>query len=124
MYQPGASQPLNRQKVAKGGIQHEPHPAHPPPRGHPGRACRHTGGRRRRRTAAFATVAPPPGPLYARFGPIDPAVPARAHAAVTEGMAGWQIALIAVGAAILGAIVAVLLDRTRAARRHQPAMAS
>jgi hypothetical protein len=38
-------------------------------------------------------------------------VDAHAHAAMTGGMAGWQIALIAVGAAILGAIVAVLLDR-------------
>jgi hypothetical protein len=124
MYQPGASQPLNRQKVAKGGFNMN--------RIHPIRRLVATlaglavtlvaavaGG-----TAAFATVAPPPGPLYARFGPIDPAVPAHAHAAVTEGMAGWQIALIALGAAILGAIVAVLLDRARAARRHQPAMAS
>ncbi len=75
-------------------------------------------------TAAFATVDPPPGPLYARFGPIDPAVPAHTHAAVTGGMAGWQIALIAVGAAILGAIMAMLLDRARAARRHQPATAT
>ena len=75
-------------------------------------------------TAAFATVDPTPGPLYARFGPIDPAVPAHAHTAVTAGMAGWQIALIAVGAAILGAIAAVLLDRAWSARRHQPATAS
>jgi len=73
--------------------------------------------------AAFAMVEPP-GPLYARFGPIDPAAPAHAHTAVTGGMAGWQIALIAVGAAILGAILAVLLDRAWAARRHQPAVAS
>jgi hypothetical protein len=75
-------------------------------------------------TAAFASVDPTPGPLYARFGPIDPAVPAHAPAAVTGGMASWQIALIAVGAAILGAIVAMLLDRARTARRHQPATAS
>jgi hypothetical protein len=75
-------------------------------------------------TAAFAMVDPEPGPLYARFGPIDPAVPAHTHAAVTGGVAGWQIALIAVGAAILGAILAVLLDRARSARRHQPATAS
>jgi membrane protein YqaA with SNARE-associated domain len=39
-------------------------------------------------------------------------------------MAGWQIALIAVGAAILGAVVAVLLDRALAARRHRPATAT
>jgi hypothetical protein len=31
-------------------------------------------------------------------------------------MPGWQIALIAVGAALLAAVVAVLADRARAAR--------
>jgi hypothetical protein len=36
-------------------------------------------------------------------------------------MAGWQIALIAVGAAILAATVAVFLDRVRA-RRHELAV--
>jgi hypothetical protein len=34
------------------------------------------------------------------------------------GMLGWQITLIAVGAALLGVTVAVLLDRARAARRN------
>ena len=33
------------------------------------------------------------------------------------GMPGWQITLIAAGAALLAAAVAVLLDRARAARR-------
>jgi hypothetical protein len=33
------------------------------------------------------------------------------------GMAGWQIALIALGAALVAATVAILLDRARAARR-------
>ena len=33
-------------------------------------------------------------------------------------MPGWQIVLIAVGAALLAATVAVLLDRTRSARRN------
>jgi hypothetical protein len=33
------------------------------------------------------------------------------------GMAGWQIALIAVGAALVAAAVAVLLDRKLAGRR-------
>jgi hypothetical protein len=32
----------------------------------------------------------------------------------------WQIALIAVAAAVVAAAVAVFLDRARAARRHQP----
>jgi hypothetical protein len=36
-------------------------------------------------------------------------------------MPGWQITLIAAGAAVLAAAAAVLLDRARAARRHQTA---
>ena len=35
----------------------------------------------------------------------------------TGGMAGWQIALIAVGAALVAAAAAVLLDRKLAGRR-------
>ena len=40
---------------------------------------------------------------------------------VAGGMPGWQIALIAFGAAIAAAAVAVFLDRARATRRHQAA---
>ena|SRR5215469_452658 len=40
---------------------------------------------------------------------------------VSGGMTGWQIALIAVGAAIVGALLAVLVERARATRRHLPA---
>jgi hypothetical protein len=36
-------------------------------------------------------------------------------------MAGWLITLIAVGAALVAATVAVLLDRARDARRAAPA---
>jgi hypothetical protein len=36
-------------------------------------------------------------------------------------MPGWQITLIAAAAAILAATAAVLLDRARAAWRHQTA---
>jgi hypothetical protein len=39
------------------------------------------------------------------------------------GMPGWQITLIAVGAALAGAALAVLLDRARAARKTLPAAA-
>jgi ABC-type Co2+ transport system permease subunit len=39
----------------------------------------------------------------------------------TGGMAGWQIALIAVGAALVAAAAAVLLDRKLAGRRGAPA---
>lgn len=37
---------------------------------------------------------------------------------VAGGMPGWQIALIAVAAAFAAAVVAVLVDRTRSARRR------
>jgi hypothetical protein len=43
---------------------------------------------------------------------------------VVGGMPGWQIALIAVGAALLAATVAVLLDRARASRRTAIAAAA
>ncbi len=69
-------------------------------------------------TPAFATI-PHPGP----GGPAHdlPAVsPAPIHTVtvVTGGMPGWQITLIAIGAALLAATVAVLLDRARATRRN------
>jgi hypothetical protein len=38
-------------------------------------------------------------------------------------MSGWQITLIAVGAALAGAAVAILLDRAWAARKAHPATA-
>jgi hypothetical protein len=37
---------------------------------------------------------------------------------VAAGMPGWQIALIAIGAALFAAAAAVLLDRARSTRRH------
>jgi hypothetical protein len=81
-------------------------------------------------TAAFATR-PPPEPAPAHYPalspwqltggypvpggvPVHPAV----HTVVTGGMAGWQITLIAVAAALLAATVAVLADRARASRRQ------
>jgi hypothetical protein len=39
------------------------------------------------------------------------------------GMPGWQITLIAVGAALAGAAVALLLDHARAARKTHPTTA-
>ena len=67
-------------------------------------------------TAAFAYPVPPPG---GPAGPVQP--PLRVHSIVTGGMPGWQIALIAIGAAILAAALAVALDRARTARRQLPA---
>ena len=46
-----------------------------------------------------------------------PPVPAPAAQVTTSGMTGWQIALIALGAALVAAIAAVIVDRTLATRR-------
>ena len=40
------------------------------------------------------------------------------HTVVLGGMPGWQIVLIAIGAALLAATAAVLADRARATRRN------
>ena len=64
--------------------------------------------------AAHATL-PPPEPA-GTGGAIPP--PAETSIVITGGMPGWQITLIAVGAALCAAIAAVFLDRARAARRH------
>jgi hypothetical protein len=45
------------------------------------------------------------------------AAPAVTRTVVAGGMPGWQIALIAAGAALLTATLAVLADRVRAAHR-------
>lgn len=56
-------------------------------------------------------------------GGTIPATPPPGNAGVVPGggMAGWQMILIAVGAALVAATAAVLLDRARAARRPGPA---
>ena len=68
--------------------------------------------------AAFAMV-PVPGPSAGGSAGVAPApaVPAVTHIVVTGGMPGWQIALIAIGTALLAATAAVLADRAWAARR-------
>lgn len=64
-------------------------------------------------TPAFAMVPPPAG-----GGPdVVPQHLVPVHVIVTGGTPGWQITLIAAGAALLAATVAVLLDRARATRR-------
>jgi biopolymer transport protein ExbB/TolQ len=61
---------------------------------------------------------PPPEPaLQPGLNKHPPLAPAHVHAALAGGMPGWQIALIAVGAALLAAVLAVLLHRVWAARR-------
>ena len=74
--------------------------------------------------AAFAGTNPipdPPGYIgdpYIGTAPVVP-VPATAVRMIsTGGMPGWQITLIAIGAALLAATVAVILARALAARRN------
>ena len=67
-------------------------------------------------TPAFASI-PHPGGATGDPPPVFPA-PTHTVTLVTGGMPGWQITLIAIGAALLAATVAVLLDRARATRRN------
>jgi hypothetical protein len=62
--------------------------------------------------AAFAAPRPDLG-----GGPGSPA-PVRVHTVLTASMPGWQITLIAIGAALAAATFAVLLDRTVTSRRQ------
>ena len=64
--------------------------------------------------AAFARTLPPFGVSGAVTTPAPP--PVQVHTVVVGGMPGWQIALIAVGAALVAATIAVVLDRGRTAR--------
>jgi hypothetical protein len=80
-------------------------------------------------TPAFARVMPPPGDAgYAPSAPVPAQIPAPVrtvtHTVVAGGMHGWQIALIAVGAALLAAALAVLADRALAAHRRTAATAA
>jgi hypothetical protein len=70
-------------------------------------------------TPAFAMHEPPPGTgsgiTTSPVGTTTP--PVEVHTVVVGGMPGWQIALIAIVAALFAAAVAVLADRSRSARR-------
>ena len=74
--------------------------------------------------AAFAGTNPIPDPPgytgdpYIGTAPVVPLRAATVRVVTTGGMPGWQITLIALGAALLAAMVAVLLARARAARRN------
>src|SRR5215472_7150693 len=71
---------------------------------------------------ALASPLPPPGgaygasPLAHPGGAYGASPPVPPH--VTSGMLGWQIALIAVGAAVLASILTVLVGRARTGRRQ------
>jgi len=51
------------------------------------------------------------------YGPPASVAPAQVPTVIAGGMPGWQIALIALAAALCAATMAVVLDRARSARR-------
>lgn len=67
---------------------------------------------------AFAERVPPGG--ISDDLPIVSQHTAPAQLAASGGIAGWEVTLIAVGAAVLAAVLAVLLDRARRARHESP----
>lgn len=77
---------------------------------------------------ALATL-PPPGPGAPARGHLPPLTPGwnkhpplpgpvHVHAALAGGTPGWQIILITAGATLLAAVLAVIANRMRAARRR------
>jgi len=111
---------------------------HTPPRGpHPRTAARHATARLRQLAAALtvltcavlAAAAVPAASAHTLVrdppggAPLVP-VPAPAATVVTGGMAGWQITLIALGAALIAAVAAVFLARALATRRAASAPAA
>ena len=74
--------------------------------------------------AASAAVLRPVLPTSAEPSRLAPVPPTTVRVVSTGRMAGWQITLIAVSAAVAAAVAAVLLDRARAARRAASATTS
>jgi hypothetical protein len=70
---------------------------------------------------AFAGVNPEDGGIGGAPRSLTPAV--QIHTAVT-GMPGWQVGLIAIGAAVVAAVLAVRADRARASRQREMAGAA
>jgi MFS family permease len=75
-------------------------------------------------TPAFASLPPGHGASVGHPAPPPPFGTPVIHTVVTGGTPGWVIALIAVGAALLAAILAVLVDRTRTGRRKPVTVAA
>ena len=72
--------------------------------------------------ASAATILIPVPGAGGAYGPVPATTPtAPVQVIAVGGMPGWQITLIAVAAALVGAAAAVFLDRTRASRRSASA---
>jgi hypothetical protein len=69
---------------------------------------------------AFARTVPIPGDTFGTPVParVPAQVPVQVRTIVAGGMPGWQIALIAAGAALIAAALAILASRVLAARRQ------
>jgi hypothetical protein len=101
--------------------------AHRPLRGpHPRTAARQAAAHLRRAAAALAALTcallalaaiVPAASASIPIPPGGPDVPPATVPVFAGGMAGWQITLIAVGAALVAATAAVVLDRALATRR-------
>src|SRR6266700_2834306 len=75
------------------------------------------------RASAASAMVPRPGGGAGGNGHI-PITPPAVHTVVVGGMPGWQIAAIAIAAAMAAAIATVLLDRARSVRRRLPVTAA
>jgi hypothetical protein len=74
------------------------------------------------RASAASAMVPRSGGGAGGNGHI-PITPPAIHTVVVGGMPGWQIATIAIVAALAAAVAAVLLDRSRSIRRRLPVTA-
>jgi hypothetical protein len=97
---------------------------------HPRTAARQAAAPLRRAAAALAALTCallasaaiiPAASASIPITPGGPDVPPATVPVFAGGMAGWQITLIAVGAALVAAAAAVVLDRARATRRSASA---
>jgi len=86
------------------------------PRGHPGLRYQRSGlpYHQPGHPALAGPLPRPPG--WNKHPPLP--VHAHAHALVAGGMPGWQVVLIAAGAALAGAALAVIAYRMRSARQR------
>ena len=71
---------------------------------------------------AYAMQVPQPGE-HGRSGAGTPVYVTPVHVIARGGMPGWQITLVAVGAALVAAALAVLLDRAWATRKTRASTA-
>src|ERR1700759_371130 len=70
------------------------------------------------RASAAVTMVPRPGGGGAEGNGHIPITPPAVHTVVVGGMPGWQIAAIAIAAALVAATTTVLVERIRSVRRR------